>query len=723
MNSHKNLSDVVTLQEDIYLESPVFFQSLNSSQVIAKDLVTGLDLDKWFEKAITNHSPQPIYIQGNWTAKNLKVLNTSTDFQYTINGYEPWQYYNYMRSAFSHTNDTEEMKEICQLIKQICHELENKSQRLKYIEEVSNMDLKLNAKMAIRRVFFLKGIHESILLINFPCESLTYKWNGKLSQFVFVNEFVSGPIDEIEILSNKAKELEFITSYSSTEMVNCSLKALKLWSLKQEGIALKRNVAMDYGSMIYTQAGNNKTLWCLSNNTLKEYDLKTLKLKESWHLTDKENTTAYRFIKGLSKQSPVMMTNGEDIMILGQPFNNKTLKEPFNILRPTASSDFKLNTFQSLLKPKHNFSPYNASKDFNTAIERILIELNERLHYQVKITQLSIPETDLFDEHLITDFTSLMQQLQQQQMIIPSDIWNINFTAIAMPATPAQVLAARIAQITWPIVKQIEQLHSYLPINNTHKHQECWNIKIQLAYLIKEVLMQANNLNENHDNNALNQVIETLHKFENYLQTFIKTLAQKPKIVKATPQHFLINEFHLEEFRSVNLTKDLIMLKTNSFLPGYQQGEILSLEVGSPKKPINLWAVIHNTEPFKETNGPGLYIYLHSYQKHLYQHVPALKPHCLQQLRFKQQTLLMFIENSTQIKILQYEGSQGFQPLAEITQEEPVKQLLTVDVFAGDKSFKKKYFLIVVMEKTLRFYEFVMQGVPIELEIPACCRN
>ncbi|TMW54157.1 hypothetical protein DOY81_000741 [Sarcophaga bullata] len=727
VNGHKNLSDVITLQEDIYLESPVFFQSLSTPQVFVKDLITGLDLDKWLMQTVKNYNTMPLYINDNWSAKNLKVLNGPTEFQYMINGYEPSEYYAYIRSARINddNDDTEEFKDICHLIKQIRLQLFNKSQKIKYIEELSDRDLKPDSNVSIRKVFSLKVANETVLLINFPCESQMYKWHKKLNKFAYLDRFASGPIDEIEILNSQTQELNFITSYSSTETVNCSFKALNMWSIMEGNIKLKQSFSERSCSRIYTTLGMNKSLWCLNNTSLKEYDLETFQLKKSWQLTNEGNTTAYRFIT-LPKQVQVLLTNGDHMLILNPALNNKTLRQPFNLVRPTTAftEHQQSNNFHSLLKPNNKLSFYNISYDFNTAIERILIDLNERLHYQVKITQLSIPETDLFDEHLIPDFINLMQELQQQT-VIPLDIWSINFQAMATPATPAQVLAARVTQLSWPVVKEMEQLHFYLGTNETHDHRVCSNVKTELAYLIKEVLLQANNLNktqgEKDHNVILNKVIETIRKFEKNLQTVIQTLAQNPERVNVT-QTLKNKAYQTQGFDLFNLTKDLFMLKNNSFLPGYQQGEIINLEVGSPKRPVHLWAVTFTDQPQEQQqNTPGIYIYLQAYQKYLYQHIPSLKTHSLQQLRVKHQTLLMYIENGCQVKILKYQGSEGFVHMAEINQTEPITQLLTLDLPADSKSLKRKYLLVMVMKNQLKFYEFVMEGVNIELEIPFYC--
>ena len=70
---------------------------------------------------------------------------------------------------------------------------------------------------------------------------------------------------------------------------------------------------------------------------------------------------------------------------------------------------------------------------------------------------------------------------------------------------------------------------------------------------------------------------------------------------------------------------------------------------------------------------------------------------------------------------MKYQGSKGFVQMAEIQQSQSIKQLLTLDLPIGSKTFKRKYLLVIVMTKDLKFYEFVMEGVNIELEIPSYC--
>lgn len=714
VNKNKNLTDVATLGEDLVLESPLYIQSIYTPQVIMNDLVTGIDFNKWFSFAVKYQQPSTQYITGNWSIKNLTVTN-----QYMINGYEPWQYYSYIRSPRNGNQDNYQAEEMCQLIKQIWRNIGNKSVYIKYIEEEFNMNLVKelkNQKESPTKIFYLKSSQQHFVLINLKCQSLIYKWLAKENKFNFEMFYESGPIEQIEVIPNNGKstELQFITNYANTEKANCSLSPVNKWKLQNDSIVLERSLPQ-FSDVFYAVQINNSSVWTLDKDSIKKLNLE-YKIKQKWQLPVAENNTRYRFVPFKGHQK-ILLTNGQHLVLLNSHLDKKlkqsalTTQEPV-VLQTSFLENLKENNSESLLKPNISLTSSFVFADFKQVIERILIDLGQRLNQQVNITQLSIPESDLFDEHLVPDFLIIMEELQKQQ-IYPAEEFNISFDSFSVPENPAQVLAARVVQISWPVVVEIEEIHSYIKTNESHDHPLCSNFTKSLRILIKDVLMLANERNSSKDYTLeLANVIERIRMFEKDLEKFLRALERHKDtklLVKNLEKDLMEESPTKREFRVFSHAKDDLMFVESSHLPGYKQGEILPLQVGGNTKPLHLWAVTNTKTSLIAYKNPGIYLYVEGFKRQLYQVISAVKPRSLQHIRIKQETFLLYIHDCCQVEILRYRGSQGFKQFAEIFSKEYIKQILTVTLPSNGGSLK--HFLLLLVENNVKFYEFVIEGL------------
>ncbi|KNC34097.1 hypothetical protein FF38_06460 [Lucilia cuprina] len=737
VNKNKDLQDVATLQEEIILESPLYFQSIYCPQVILTDLATGIDFNKWFDSAVRYQDSNPQYITGNWSTKYLTVRNGPKDFQYMINGFEPWQYYSYIRSPRSDGQPDYEEEEICELLKDIQQYINNKTVNIKYLEEDFNINLDKpwkNINETLRKIFHLQNKQQNLLLINFQCTSYIYKWRPQENQFIFKSSLKTGPINEIEVIPvlNSTSKLEFITTIDTTETLNCALDPVNKWKVLNDSVVFDAKLPQA-SCLLYKNPGKNSSLWSLDNETIKELDLLHFNIKQKWQLPNVANKTHYRFVP-FKNEREILLTNGERMVLINNNLDKKFKKSTFDSPQPvflqTSFPELEYNTTESVLKPNTSLTRSFVFADFKQVVERILIDLGQRLSQQVNITQLSIPESDLFDEHLVPDFLAIMEELEKQN-IYPADVFNITFDNITLPENPAQVLAARVVQIAWPVVVEIEEIHSYLKTNKTHDHPLCSCITKSLGFLINDVLILANDHNNTLEAKdytwELTKVIERIRVFEKDLEDFVKALEKHKEDTSMTPEikysykETLMQSPTNREFRIFSHAQDDLIFMENSHLPGYKQGEILSLQVGSHINPRHLWAVTNTKISLTAVQNPGIYLYLKGLQSQLYQVITAIKPRSLQQLRVKQETLLLYIQDCCQVQVLRYRGAQGFQKFAEILNKEYIQQILTLSL--PSENAAAKHYLVLLLEKQIKFYEFIIEGFNLAADFPSISFN
>uniref|UniRef100_A0A1I8PQ83 VWFD domain-containing protein n=1 Tax=Stomoxys calcitrans TaxID=35570 RepID=A0A1I8PQ83_STOCA len=706
VNGNKNLSDVALLGEDLQIQSPIYFKSLYSPHLIANDLVTGIELDKWLQSAVKSQSQEKQYITGNWSARLLTVKQGPNQFQYAINGYQPWQYNSYIRYPRSYSDA--EREELCEMLKSLWKKIEQKSVMVKYLEESFVMEFE-SSKNVSRKIFHMNYGLKNYMLLNEHCVSHIYLWNPVNGNFTHHLTYESGPIAQIVVITPRnSEQLEFITNYENTEPLNCSIsKGVNVWSSKDDTIINERTYLEEVSDI---SIANNRdlSLLVLAKDVVKEIDLRSFETLNKWRYPFKQRKYSrnLRFLKSESEdEAGILITNGLEIVSLGQTIEEKNSKIKKDIINLFMPSFFQIPSWLgyqeyetiSMLKPNRAIVRKLALSDFKQVLERILLDLSEKLNQEINITQLSIPESDLFDEYLIPDFVAIMEQLQKQKLLTKEQL-NLNYGDISLPATPAQVLAGHVLQIVWPVVEELEEMHGLLKDNESHNHLLCDQIKRSLGSVMGDVLREAFPRQSKGQSQELHGVIERIREFDRELHTYVEILNKK-------------SEDNMEMSAS-NRTDRIFKTKhnytQNADSYASRRGEILRLEVGSITKPRSLVATTSFMTPDHDS---GIYICGDGDISHgkPFQVINVQNPHSLMELRVKQETLLIFIENCCEVQVWRYKGTQGFIKFATIPSDMSVQQILTMPLPNEDGN--PRYYLGLLLPNKLKFYEILVQGI------------
>ncbi|XP_073829692.1 female sterile (1) Nasrat [Musca autumnalis] len=723
VNGNKNLSDVATLEENLELQSPVYFHSLYSPQVITQDLVTGIDLDKWFRSTLKASSLEKQYIMGNWSARSLTVRRDNNEYQYPVfQEYDPWTYDQFMRYRRG-LSKGEDDKELCQMLKKIWLKIELKSLVVKYVEEsffmeVDSLRILENVIGKRRKFFFMPNSGQHYLLLNEECTSRIYLWMPQERRFKYLHYYDSGPIAEVMVLPNpNSTELQFITNYESTEHLNCSLgKGVTVWNLRDNETSPERFYFEDVWDM---QRSNNSgiSILVLNRDVVRELDLATFETLRKWKIQFKERlpNKNYRFVK-LSNSCPcLLVTNGVEIVPLTEIKRKSKIKKnvgsddaddkedddaPSYVQLPSTLELFEYESI-SVLRPNESVTNILRFSDFPWILERMLMDLSSKLNQQINITQLSIPESDLFDEYLIPDFVGIMEELEHQT-IYEKDLLNISSANVSLPETPGQVLTAHVVQIVWPFAEELQEMQ--LHINETLNSTLYGEIKNSLASFIASVLKEANGNKSQDHSEDLFRVIETIRQFDKVLHGFLKDL--KNTTWDHGPEDtdkMLYSSSNLKEriFTKIPLSHNNKALRTP---------ELISLQVGSINNSRPLLALTKISFP---TLIPGqdsaIYLYEQDFQDNPLQIINAQDPHSLIEFRLKQETLLMFIDNCCEVQIWRYRGTQGFVLFAKLSEDKEIQQIEAMSLPNAEGVMK--HYLVMLTGNKLKFNEIVVQGI------------
>lgn len=515
----------------------------------------------------------------------------------------------------------------------------------------------------LRRVFALKSPTKDtnyLLLNEQGCWTRIYRWNG--TRYASSNAFESGPIDEVTVLQvrnetgSSSDQFSFMTSYELNDDDDAS------WN-------------------------------CSSPQNLQSW-------RTSAHIEIEPLDVSLGSMQRLQKQHEA---RHQQHRVPNYQHAIKYLHQP---------------SIESHLRPHLDATHAVSQEQYVTLRARLLEHLNFRLQTEVNITQLSIPESDLFDdEHLVEDFLWLMGQLQRHASRTGSNVFAaLSTDTLPLPNNPARVLAARSAQLIWPVVEELLALHARLATNDSEvmEQQQQHALIDELEHTVLDVLHLANEgsfeLHADQDDHTMR------------LHAVIARLRQLQQV--------------LYEQEEQDLDMGEASNREESILPPpeqqWQHVQTIRLYVGPSNRARLLYArlslVVPDMQPMAPSTASAAHIQLHHTNGTLFQSLAANeRARELTTLRVRDETLLAFVEGCCLVRVFIYRGVQGFVPFTEFQaekdamapQKSSVLQLLAIRL-PLQQTPGALYTLAVVQARRLIFYELVIPGL---FEPWLQCRN
>ncbi|XP_017054967.1 uncharacterized protein LOC108097278 [Drosophila ficusphila] len=480
----------------------------------------------------------------------------------------------------------------------------------------------------VRRVFALEDPGgASYLLINeHGCWTRIYRWNG--SAFDPSGAFQSGPVDEVAVLRERtngsSKEFAFMTTYD--------------------------------------MQGNDQTA--------------------GWNCSElKPNVLSWQMKK--SKHTEQLDIPADTLRTLKE--QNEQLRHfpPANPNNQQAVKYLKRPTIKSQLGSSWQEQQQEVDPAELAGVRRRLLEnLEFRLQTEVNITQLSIPESDLFDEHLVEDFLQLMRQLRSLGRRLDTD-------TLPLPDTPARVLAARSAQLIWTALQDLRGISG---------GSEAGFQEAVLEQTVLDVLALANDGNKSANDDKLHAVIQRLRRLKDELHQSEENQGGEPA---GSPSE---------------IEEEYLTLPSGDWRPV----ETIRLHVGPASRAQLLYARLtmpmpsDGPPPTTPSSAPAAHIQLHHANGSLFQTLTAERgTRQLTTLRVRDETLLAFVEGCCRIRVLIYRGVQGFVEFSRFpapAEGGGVLQLLSLRL-PLNRSPGAMYSLAVVQRRSVTFYELVIAGL------------
>uniref|UniRef100_A0A336KZZ1 CSON002090 protein n=1 Tax=Culicoides sonorensis TaxID=179676 RepID=A0A336KZZ1_CULSO len=316
------VSNIATLHDDLYFESPLEFATVSASSLKTQDLISGYDFNYWYDNSIRTGNAMPQKVYKNWTVENL-YLESDLKGNGVINYVKVDEIVQSIDNSKKSIDEAivgvaREYQDVCHGIQKMSENVENGVNFFKYFEQSFELSPTSSGKLEYSKVF--KSSHETYVLMNMDCMSEIYQWDTQLQKFNSIQEpFNSGHVSEMLVLGN-----DTVLLLSRDDSSKCDVKGLSLNKLDSSKF-IQVKTSNDNIESIHSNP-NKKTFYGLiGNSKVVEYDL-NLNQVEEWLLPD--TTTIYRFLPfdlgiGLS------LSDGRNIVALTSMIPNNRFKREF----------------------------------------------------------------------------------------------------------------------------------------------------------------------------------------------------------------------------------------------------------------------------------------------------------------------------------------------------------------------------------------------------------
>ncbi|XP_055845734.1 uncharacterized protein LOC129911815 isoform X2 [Episyrphus balteatus] len=707
-----NLQNLASLHENLEFSSPLSFSKIITRNVVTSDLISGIDFSEWQQKALLTKGQSNLVVTGNWKIKDLNVKSHS------ITGDSPKSRLMQINNEIHDQYDQlyESFGSLCEKSMKLVEDASKKIYFPKYLEK----SFVLEENEIFDKVFLVTDRYEEYIIVNIGCHSKIFKWDTKDESLKEVYKFESGLLEDILAVPAKDESLHLVTNIRSNS--NCSNQnGVTAWTFDRSNVSYLKNFNDLDISTIHHPANNGDTFYAIGEKNRKVFQLSAnSNEKRSWNLPPSEKGL-YRFLPNDANLG-IALANGQQILLLNQPSRRRLRRRRHSVIGRHRVK-YEVKPQPKLVGKQLSFS------DFRQAIVRSLRDLIRRLNIQLTDVNYSLSEDEIQDEHLQNDFMAILQEIHNQKMLPSESFDPFCFEPTEFSSNLDQILAAKVVQVIWPVLVEIEEVHSHLR-SNEHDHPTCSNIFNSLSSVVNEVLQIASEKNRTDISDATNlkritgkiqefqkRILRTIDDLQETASTSTDEQTDKPPSSGEAPVHVHLLDSNktvvnpLEEpFIGQAITGRNLLATDSPYLPARGSGEIISIKTGMSGNYRTLIAVTEPKDHVIAGETDSVKIFFDVITGSLFQTLSAYKPSCLSSTRVQDESLLAFVEDKNTVRVLIYKGIQGFVELVKLKTKDDVFGLQFISL--GEKRGNKlpKTFLIVSGGNKVQFYELLMFG-------------
>lgn len=324
----KDFHNLAYLQNDLYFNSPLQFQSVQARHVEVRDTISGIKFEYWHDQSLWHNGKDLQIISGNWEIENLLIkdeavgngLVNNVHIQKIIDEI----YKNRTEMVSNLQEHLQETKEICYDVMRSAEQSRDQIYFLKYFE--NSFTMSSNDGGIISAKHFFKHLNNVFLVISSGCLSEFFIWNTEKYFFVKLFQLETGFVDDW--ISLPELDSTYLVSNSNNYSYNCRISGSNIWKLSGKSLEhiSKISNSEEFKSLHRIDDRDNY-FYILQNTTfpkITEFDISGSSTEE-WILPPGRG---YRFVPDEANIG-LAVSDGRKLSILNSNVNKSRIKRTF----------------------------------------------------------------------------------------------------------------------------------------------------------------------------------------------------------------------------------------------------------------------------------------------------------------------------------------------------------------------------------------------------------
>lgn len=325
VNEISSIEDIVMLNENSAIYSPIAFDEISSPVFNTNGMVQGRSLEKWNKEVLWRTGYDEQRVEGNWKIDNLvvdgEIYGNGLINQKPIREMEAKLRNNIEVIEKTITNHSSDYMEMCYHLQNLAKESSRANHILKYFE----LDFKITQDKIISYFYF-----GEFFAINSGCKTTIYKWMKNDEHFDEIGSAETGVVDDWKVLQTRQGEIFVIIKTNSKSKLSCIYgSGLNLWKFQDYQLIHDKTILVNADNIVEMHVNlnfNDRFFILDSNDVITSYSVNSGEIRETWALS--RDYSKYSFVD-LRASSDIMLSNGRKIVNLESKFKSRKTRTFF----------------------------------------------------------------------------------------------------------------------------------------------------------------------------------------------------------------------------------------------------------------------------------------------------------------------------------------------------------------------------------------------------------
>ncbi|XP_055544277.1 uncharacterized protein LOC129729603 [Wyeomyia smithii] len=287
-----NPFDPILIGPNMVIESPVHFHHLIVDNLETRDMISGVDFDRWYQDSLWTAGRDHQVIEGKVSTEDFRVEGGRVDGNGMINGVNIRELVQQIEVTEQANNERlheyrSQFRTLCKSTQDLVGKSQNRSYSFKYFTQRQVISL----PQQIKSFHFFDHLGYHFLAVNSDCETHLYQWDAIEKVFAPLLVAHTGVVEQWETVIDNDRAV-FLLTRSSGGYCQCNVSGVNVWLFTGIQLQLMWHTNEPF-SALSSMAEKHDSFFALNENAVIEFRIDGSFI-EQWELPTSQ--VGYRFV-------------------------------------------------------------------------------------------------------------------------------------------------------------------------------------------------------------------------------------------------------------------------------------------------------------------------------------------------------------------------------------------------------------------------------------------